>query len=89
MLTFLLPQHARTPLWLAGNDEVKAAFVEHREHGVITDDNKNMLLLDCARFGLASRVRAVLQAGAKAAFTNEVRARAPSSKSLQVAFKHC
>ena len=58
----------------AGNDKVKAAFVEHAEHSDITDDNKNGLLLLCARFGLASRVRAVLQAGANAAHTNEVRA---------------
>ena len=66
----------RTPLNLAGNDEVKAAFVEHAEHSDITDDNKNGLLLLCARLGLASRVRAVLQAGAKAGHINQVRVRA-------------
>ena len=59
----------RTPLNLAGNDEVKAAFVEHAEHSDITDDNKNALLLLCAHLGLASRVRAVLQAGANANHT--------------------
>ena len=55
---------------LAGNDEVKAAFVEHAEYCDITDDNKDDLLLLCAQFGLASRVRAVLQAGANAHHTN-------------------
>jgi len=61
---------------LAGNDEVTAAFVEHAEHSDITDDNKDTLLLLCASLGLASRVRAVLQAGANAAHTNQVRVRA-------------
>ena len=69
----LLSQYGDTPLKLASTDEVKAVFVEHT---VITDDNKNALLLDCARFGLASRVRAVLQAGANAAHADEVRVRA-------------
>ena len=55
----------------AGNDMVEAAFVEHAEHSDITDDNKNALLLLCAHLGLASRVRAVLQAGANAAHTNQ------------------
>ena len=72
----LLTQRGKTPLELASTDEVKAAFVEHREHAVITDDNKNALLLDCARFGLASRLRAVLQAGANAAHADKVRVRA-------------
>ena len=58
------------------NDEVTAAFAEHAEHCDITDDNKDTLLLLCARLGLASRVRAVLQAGANAAHTNQVRVRA-------------
>ena len=55
----------------AGNDKVKAAFVEHAEHSDITDDNKDALLLLCACLGLASRVRAVLQAGANAAHINQ------------------
>ena len=76
MLTFLFSQHGKTALELASNDEVKAAFVEHAEHSDITDDNKNELLLLCARFGLASRVRAVLQAGANAGHINRVRVRA-------------
>ena len=76
MLTFLFSQDGRTALELASNDEVKAAFVEHAEHSDITDDNKDTLLLLCARLGLASRVRAVLQAGANAAHTNQVRVRA-------------
>ena len=66
----LLSQRGKTPLALASTDEVKAWFAEH---AVITDDNKNALLLDCARFGLASRLRAVLQAGANAAHADEVR----------------
>ena len=56
----------------AGNDKVKAAFVEHAEHSDITDDNKDALLLLCACLGLASRVRAVLQAGANAARADQV-----------------
>ena len=74
--TPLLSQCGNTPLEDASTDEVKAAFVEHREHAVITDDNKNALLLDCARFGLVSRLRAVLQAGANAAHADKVRVRA-------------
>ena len=69
----LLSQNGQTPLELASTDEVKAVFVEHT---VITDDNKNALLLDCARFGLVSRLRAVLQAGANAAHVDKVRVRA-------------
>ena len=74
--TPLLTQRGKTPFDLASTDEVKAAFVEHAEHAVITDDNKNALLLDCARFGLVSRLRAVLQAGANAAHADKVRVRA-------------
>jgi hypothetical protein len=72
----LLSQDGKTALELASNDEVKTAFVEHAEHSDITDDNKDTLLLLCAHFGLASRVRAVLQAGANAAHTGQVRVRA-------------
>ena len=50
---------------------MKAAFAEHFAQVDITDDNKNALLLECARFGLASRVRAVLQAGGKATHTDK------------------
>ena len=71
--TPLLTQCDQTPFVLASTDEVKAVFVEHT---VITDDNKNALLLDCARLGLVSRLRAVLQAGANAAHADEVRVRA-------------
>ena len=60
-----------SPLDLADNDEVKAAFLEHLEHSDITDDNKNMLLLLCARRGLPSRLREVLQAGANADHTDK------------------
>ena len=76
MLTFLFSQYGKTALRDAGNDEVKAAFVEHAEHSDITDDNKDTLLLLCACLGLASRVRAVLQAGANAGHINQVRVRA-------------
>ena len=77
MLTFLFSQDGFMAFQRAGiDDEVKAAFVEHAEHSDITDDNKDTLLLLCARLGLASRVRAVLQAGANAAHTNQVRVRA-------------
>ena len=79
MLTSLLPQYGKTPLDYAKNDEVKTAFVEHT---IITDDNKNELLLACARIGLVPLLRAVLQAGANAAHINKVRVRTPSSKKL-------
>ena len=76
LTTPLLTQSGKMALDLAKNDEVKAAFAEHAEHAAITDDNKNALLLLCARFGLASRLRAVLQAGANAGHINQVRVRA-------------
>ena len=72
----LLTQEGNTPLVLARSAEVKAVFAELVEHTVITDDNKNALLLDCARLGLVSRLRAVLQAGGNAAHADEVRVRA-------------
>ena len=75
MLTFLFSQDGKMAHELA-NDKVKAAFVEHAEHSDITDDNKDTLLLACARSGAASLLRAVLQAGANAAHTNQVRVRA-------------
>ena len=76
MLTSLLPQDGETPLECTENDEVKTAFAEHFTQVNITDDNKNELLLVWALLGLASRLRAVLQAGAKAAHTDKVRVRA-------------
>ena len=79
MLTSLLPQYGKTPLDYAKNDEVKTAFAEHT---IITDDNKNELLLACARIGLVPRLRALLQAGANAAHANKVRVRTPNSKKL-------
>ena len=73
MLTFLFSQHGKTALDLTHNAEVTAAFVEHTG---ITDENKDTLLLACARSGATSLLRAVLQAGANAAHTNQVRVRA-------------
>ena len=67
-LTDSSDEFGQTPVDLAGSDEVKAAFAEHT---VITDDNKNALLLACARCGLLSLLRVVLQAGANAAHTDE------------------
>ena len=72
----LTDKEGKTAVEHAGNDKVKAAFVEHAEHSDITDDNKDALLLLCACLGLASRVRAVLQAGANAGHINRVRVRA-------------
>jgi len=64
----LADKNGKTPLELAGNDEVKAAFAELT---VITDDNKDALLLACAGEGLAPLLRAVLQAGANVAHTDK------------------
>jgi ankyrin repeat protein len=72
----LTDKEGKTAVEHAGNDKVKAAFVEHAEHSDITDDNKDALLLLCAYRGLAPRVRAVLQAGANAGHINQVRVRA-------------
>ena len=52
------------------------------EYIIITDDNKNELLLACARIGLVPLLRALLQAGANAAHANKVRVRTPNSKKL-------
>ena len=68
MLTFLFSQDGNTALDLAHNAEVTAAMVEHTG---ITDENKDTLLLACARSGATSLLRAVLQAGANAAHTNQ------------------
>ena len=71
----LLAQFGYTPMELASNDDMKEKFAEHFAQVDITDENKNALLLVSARLGLASRVRAVLQAGADAAHTDKVRVR--------------
>ena len=73
MLTSLLSQNDKTPPELSDKEEVKTVFAEHFEKVDITNENQNWLLLICARLGLVSRVRALLQAGAKAAHTDEVR----------------
>ena len=73
MLTSLLSQNDKTPPELSDKEEVKTVFAQHFEKVVITNENQNWLLLICARLGLVSRVRALLQAGAKAAHTDEVR----------------
>ena len=70
------PQDGKTPLDLADTEEVKAAFADYAESSDITDGNKNRLLLLCARLGFASRLSAVLKAGANAAHTDKVRVRA-------------
>jgi len=49
---------------------VRAAFAEHYSQMGITDENKNELLLRCAHLGVASRLPAVLQAGADPAHTD-------------------
>ena len=70
MLTSCLSQKGKTPVVLARKTEVKAAFAQHT---IITDDNKNTLLLSCARFALVSRLRVLLQAGANVEHTDKVR----------------
>ena len=54
----------RTAVDLATSEEVKTAFTEHCEQVDITDENKDELMLLCARLGMVSRLLAVLQAGA-------------------------
>jgi len=78
MLTSLLSQDKETALDIAFNRQCDSEEVEEltrafAEHTVITDDNKNALLLICASAGHGSKVRAVLQAGANAAHTDKVR----------------
>ena len=55
-------QQGRTAVDLAANKEVKTAFAEHCEQVDITDENKDELMLLCARLGIVSRLPAVLQA---------------------------
>jgi len=49
---------------------VRAAFAEYYSQVGITDENKNELLLRCAHLGAASRLPALLQAGADPAHTD-------------------
>ena len=77
---FLLPQSDNTPIDCANDEDVKAAFAEHCAQVVITDDNKNGLLFLFVKHAhtspvYASRLPAVLQAGADLAFTGKVCAR--------------
>ena len=65
----LKDQNNQTPVDLAQTEDVKAAFVEHYAQVEITDQNKNALMMLCARLGIASRLPAVLQAGADPAYT--------------------
>ena len=69
----LTDENGDTALDCTHNAEVTAAFVEHTG---ITDENKDTLLLACARSGATSLLRAVLQAGANAGHINQVRVRA-------------
>ena len=56
----------------AGALEVKAAFAKHYAQVDITDQNKNRLVLVLSRLGVASRLPAVLLAGADLKHTDEV-----------------
>jgi ankyrin repeat protein len=56
--------YKRDPIDLAANEDVKAAFAKHFAQVNITDQNKNELLLIFSRLGMASRLPAVLLAGA-------------------------
>ncbi len=51
---------------------MKAAFAKHFAQVDITDQNKNMLLLVFSCLGVASRLPAVLLAGADLKHTDEV-----------------
>jgi ankyrin repeat protein len=52
-------------------EEVKVVFAQHFAQVDITDQNKNMLLLVLSRLGVASRLPAVLLAGADLKHTDE------------------
>jgi ankyrin repeat protein len=79
------PMVTRTPLELAEHElcssydderkklgqDVKAAFAKHWSQVDITNENKNALLKICASLGIASRLPAVLQAGADPALKDE------------------
>ena len=79
----LTDRYGKTAVEHAGNDKVKAAFVEHVKAVDITDENKDELMLLCACLGLASLLRAVLQAGANAGHINQ-----RGKTSLTVAMEH-
>jgi hypothetical protein len=59
-------------LELRGALEVKAAFAKHYAQVDIIDQNKNRLVLVLSRLGVASRLPAVLLAGADLKHTDEV-----------------
>jgi ankyrin repeat protein len=61
----------KDPIDHAANEDVKAAFAKHLAQVEITDQNKNGLLLVFSRHGMASRLPAVLQAGADLKHTDE------------------
>ena len=61
----------KDPIDHAANEDVKAAFAKHLAQVDITDQNKNGLLLVFSRHGMASRLPAVLQAGADLKHTDE------------------
>ena len=60
------------PIDCAANEDVKAAFAKHFAQVDITVQNKNWLLLVFSRLGMASRLPAVLLAGADLKHTDEV-----------------
>jgi hypothetical protein len=76
-------QQGRTAVDLAANEEAKAAFAEFCEEVEITDGYKDALLLLCARLGNASRLPAVLQAGADLKHTD-----AAGNTSVWLAMEH-
>jgi len=67
----LKEKSGKTPLELAQGEGVKAAFAKHWSQVDITNENKNALLKICASLGIASRLPAVLQAGADPALKDE------------------
>jgi hypothetical protein len=83
-------QNGNTALELAKN---AATFECLREAGAkmpdITDENKNVLLLRYARNGAAHLLRAVLQAGANADHTDEVRVLRVISDGMPVRVRNC
>jgi len=56
----------------AKKEEVEAVFAKHYAQVDITDQNKNRLVLVFSRLGVASRLPAVLLAGADLKHTDEV-----------------
>ena len=61
----------KDPIDHAANNDVEAAFAKHLAQVDITDQSRDGLLLLCARFGMASHLPAVLQAGANIKYTDE------------------